>query len=65
MKKTAIILFLLSILNGLFAQNNESLLRSSGKIYIVVGIIIIIFCLIVIYLIRLDKKISALEKNNK
>lgn len=47
------------------AQNNESLFRSSGKIYVVVGIISIIFFMIVLYLVRLDKKISRLEKDKK
>jgi CcmD family protein len=47
-----------------FAQtaNSSSMLRASGKIYVVVGIIAIIFILIVLYLFRLDKKLSRLEK---
>jgi CcmD family protein len=47
-----------------FAQtdNSASMLRASGKIYVVVGIIAIIFLLIVLYLFRLDKKLSRLEK---
>ncbi len=51
--------FLLNIL----LQNipNESLFRTSGKIYIVVGIIAIIFMIIVLYLFRLDKKIAEIE----
>jgi len=38
------------------------MLRASGKIYVVVGIIAIIFILIVLYLFRLDKKLSRIEK---
>lgn len=38
-------------------------MRSNGKIYIVVGIITIIFIGITIYLISTDSKISKLEKN--
>lgn len=34
----------------------------SGKIYVVVAILVIIFLLLTFYLIRLDKKISQLEK---
>jgi CcmD family protein len=47
-----------------FAQtaNSGSMLRASGKIYVVVGIIAIIFIFIVLYLFRLDKKLSRLEK---
>jgi hypothetical protein len=37
--------------------------RSNGKIYVVVAVILTIFAGIIIYLIRLDRKISRLEKN--
>ncbi len=36
--------------------------RSNGKIYVVVAVILTILAGIVIYLIRLDRKISRLEK---
>ena len=56
------------ILNSLsaFAQNEVEMaddLRSSGKIYIVVGVVLIIFAGMVIYLISLDKKIGKLERD--
>ena len=38
-------------------------MRSNGKIYVVVAVILTIFAGIIIYLIRLDRKISKLEKN--
>lgn len=52
----------------LFAQNSTDVtmadkMRSNGKIYVVVAVILTIFTGIVIYLIRLDRKISKLEKN--
>lgn len=47
------------------AQNSESLFRSSGKIWVVVGIILIIFALIVLYLFRIDRKITRLEQKRK
>jgi|TARA_B110000908_G_C10196219_1_gene423049 CcmD family protein len=34
----------------------------SGKIYVVVAILVIIFSLLAFYLVRLDKKITKLEK---
>ncbi|MBT30840.1 MAG: CcmD family protein [Thalassobius sp.] len=47
--------------------NNEiemaDTMRSNGKIYIVVATIISLFAGIVVYLVMLDKKIGALEKN--
>ena len=39
------------------------LMRSNGKIYIVVGIIVIIFIGIVAYLIYTDRKLSRIEKS--
>ena len=37
-------------------------MRQSGKIYVVVGVVFAIFAGIVFYLVRLDKKVSLLEK---
>lgn len=53
----------------LFAQNGEpemaTLLRSNGKIYVVVTCTLVIFIGIVVYLIVLDRKLSKLEKMSK
>ena len=38
-------------------------LRSSGKIYVVVAVLLTILAGIILYLVRLDKKISRLEKS--
>jgi hypothetical protein len=38
-------------------------MRSEGKIYVLVGIIVIIFAGIIVYLITIDRKISKLERN--
>ena len=48
-------------------QNTETgpvneFFRSNSKIYVAVGILVIIFSCITIYLVRLDRKISRLEK---
>ncbi|MFD2034284.1 CcmD family protein [Belliella marina] len=76
MKKWFIILFLLVSLQG-FAQekiaiteddyNNTKIemadvMRSEGKIYVLVGIIGIVFAGILVYVIATDRKISRLEK---
>jgi CcmD family protein len=61
MKYFILITLLLSSFVDVLAQSETSVFRTSGKIYVVVGIIAIIFMLIVVYLIRLDKKISQLE----
>lgn len=76
MKKWFIVLFLLVSLQG-FAQekiaiteddyNNSKIemadvMRSDGKIYVLVGIIGIVFAGILVYVIATDRKISRLEK---
>jgi CcmD family protein len=40
-------------------------MRASGKIYVVVGVLLIILSGIFIYLFRLDRKMTRLEKNSK
>jgi CcmD family protein len=62
-----LILFLLAIpFNIAFANNdNPDFMRSIGKIYVVVGVIVATFIGIVIFLMLLDKKISRLEKEMK
>ncbi len=67
--KTLLIFFCLLVQNA-FAQSNVEMadgLYGSGKIYIVVGVLMIIFIGIVIYLYQTDRKISNLEKewNNR
>ncbi|GAB4092495.1 CcmD family protein [Flaviaesturariibacter terrae] len=37
--------------------------RSNGKIYVVFAVILTIFAGIILYLVRLDRKISKLERN--
>lgn len=64
MKNYILIILLLNFLTA-SAQTATESLRSSGKIYVVVGVIIIIFSIIVLYLLRLDRKITRLEKNQE
>jgi len=37
-------------------------MRSEGKIYVVVGILLIIFAGLIVYLVMLDRKVSRMEK---
>ena len=39
-------------------------MRSNGRIYVVVAVIITILAGLILYLIRLDRKLTKLEKNN-
>ncbi|NTS42044.1 CcmD family protein [Flavisolibacter sp. BT320] len=67
MKKTALVClsFLFSLL--LQAQENQvemaDTMRENGKIYVVVAVVLAILIGLILYLVRLDKKISNIEKN--
>ena len=50
---------------ALFAQSMADEMRSNGKIYVVVAVLTTIFIGIILYLMRLDRKISKLEKESK
>jgi hypothetical protein len=39
-------------------------MRSNGRIYVVVAVVVLILLGLFLYLVRLDKKISRLEKNS-
>lgn len=43
------------------AQSGESLMRSSGRIYVVIAVMLVIFLGIILYMIKIDKKISKLK----
>jgi predicted tellurium resistance membrane protein TerC len=60
-----IISFLFSAFE-LMAQNTDdnSVMASNGKIYVVLAVCLTILAGIVLYLIRIDRKISRLEKKN-
>ena len=65
-KLTFLFSFLLIQLCLLAQTNNVQMadtMRSNGKIYVVVAVIITIFAGIILYLIRLDRKLTKLEKN--
>lgn len=40
-------------------------MRSNGKIYVVVAVLVIILAGLIIYVIQLDRKMTRLEKNSK
>jgi CcmD family protein len=70
MKKAKLFLFFLMpfLCSNLQAQSeNPDFVRSIGKIYVVVAVILSIFIGIVVFLIYLDRKLTKLENkiNNK
>ena len=62
------ILYLLMLLIGTpalaQAQTFDNLMRSSGRIYVVIAVLLIIFVGIILYIVRIDRKISKLKKDN-
>jgi CcmD family protein len=67
MKKLTFLLFLLICNISVFAQGNlpvemDDALRSSGKIYVVVGVIAIIFVGLAIYLFSIDRRLKKIER---
>jgi CcmD family protein len=65
--KYLFITLLMTICYPVFSQEVEmaDTMRSNGKIYVVVGIILIILIGLIIYLFLLDRKVSRLEKRLK
>ncbi len=66
MRKIICLVLLFALGLSSFAQDDAvamaDTMRSNGKIYVVVAVIVTIFAGIILYLIRLDRKISRLEK---
>lgn len=50
-----------------FAQDVEmaDLLHENGKIYVVVGVIAIIFVGLIVYLVAIDRRLTKIEKEEK
>jgi CcmD family protein len=63
MKKGTITFFLIiAVLQAISAQASDTdFMRSIGKIYVVVAVIVAIFVGIVLFLIYLDRKLARLE----
>jgi len=63
---TLIISLLLTIIGH--AQDEKvdmaDTMRSNGRIYVVVSVVVLILLGLFLYLVRLDRKITRLEKNN-
>lgn len=67
--KQRLLFFLLLLMAGNAAQAQDTVqmadaMRQEGKIYVVVAVILTIFAGIILYLVRLDRKIAKLEKQS-
>ncbi len=59
------ILMLAISLPAVYAEGNRDFMRETGKINVVVAVILLIFLGIVWYLIRLERKLTKLEHQTK
>jgi hypothetical protein len=68
-KKIPVLMLVLLNAPLLFAQQKQTemadLMRSNGRIYVVVAVMLTILTGLIIYLVRLDRKISRLENMEK
>lgn len=66
LSKIFLLFLLLGTTTSLFAQQKQTemadLMRSNGRIYVVVAVILTILAGLILYVARLDRKIRKLEK---
>lgn len=65
MKKVVSILMLVFAVTAGFAQGNAEMadtMRSNGKIYVVVGVILIVLAGLFVYLFAIERKVKKLEQ---
>jgi len=67
-KKIAALLATIFLSLITFAQDKKTemadLMKENGRIYVVVAVLLTILVGLILYMVRLDKKISRLEKEN-
>jgi hypothetical protein len=67
-KKTGSLLLLLLVAMFAGAQEKTAemadVMRSNGRIYVVVAVVVLILLGLILYMIRIDRKIGKLEKEN-
>ena len=67
MKQFVLTILFTSVMVLVNAQGSNEIemadaMRASGKIYVVVGVVFVIFLGLFLYLIRIDRKITKMEK---
>ncbi len=67
LKKISALFIFLLMSAACFAQDpavKTSLMRRDGRIYVVIAVMLTILLGLILYIVRLDRKISRLEKGN-
>lgn len=57
-------LFFISLSVIAQGENNQDIMNRNGKIYVVIAVMLTILAGLVLYLIRLDRRLSKLENND-
>lgn len=65
MKKSFAVIFFIMLTMVMRAQGGKwtELMNGTGKVFVVIAVMLTILAGLVLYLVRLDRKISKLEKN--
>ena len=67
-KKITMLLVIMIASVSIFAQDKKvemaDKMRDNGRIYVVVAVVLTILIGLILYIVRLDKKMSRLEKDN-
>jgi uncharacterized membrane protein len=67
-KKITMLLVIMILSTTIFAQQDKvemaDTMRDNGRIYVVVAVVLTILIGLILYIVRLDKKMSRLEKEN-
>ncbi|MEE6187092.1 hypothetical protein PIECOFPK_01306 [Mycovorax composti] len=64
MKLLSILLLLLPSWVFAQTQTEQSFMYSSGRIYVVIAVLLIILLGVILYLIRIERKLNRLEKES-
>ena len=68
LKKISLLLMILMTSTIIFAQDEKvemaDKMRDNGRIYVVVAVVLTILIGLIMYVVRLDKKMTQLEKEN-
>ncbi len=65
MVRNYLISSILVFLPWLVKADSLDFFRSTGKMYSVVAVVLVLFIILAIYLIKLDKRITQVEQNKK
>ena len=60
--QTYFLFFSFSLFSTTLLAGTEDFMRSTGKIYAVVGVLVVIFIGLMIFLIRLDRRVRKMEE---